>query len=472
MWNHRRSARDPRTPALVVLCAGFLMVVLDTTAVNVALPTIGRDLGVSEASLAWVVNAYLVAFGGLLLLAGRVGDLVGRRRVFLAGLAVFVAASAAGGVATSVPVLVAARFVQGAGGAPASAVVLGMIAALFPRPAERARAIGAYAFVGAAGASIGLVLGGVLTQALSWHWVLFVNVPIGLATMLAAARVLASEPGAGLGAGADVPGAVLVTSGLMLGVAAIVESLLLAVPAVALLAAFAWVESRAEAPLVPGRILRSRPLVAGALVQLLMIGGYFGQQFVVALYLQRELGYDPAGVGLATVPVALVIGATSLAVAPRLVGRLGAARTLAAGLTLGTVGLALLLGIDRETTFAGGLLPAFVVMGAGGGLALPAATTLIMSGAEERDAGLASGFANTTQQVGGALGLAVMAAVLEGPGGYRGAVAVAVGLVAAALVAALLYARSSKETMPEPSAMRATVRRASPVSTSCSPNTP
>jgi EmrB/QacA subfamily drug resistance transporter len=465
MWNHR-------SRALVVLCAGFLMVVLDTTIVNVALPTIGRDLDVSEASLAWVVNAYLIAFGGLLLLAGRVGDLLGRRRVFLAGLAVFVAASATGGLATSVPVLVAARFVQGAGGALASAVVLGMIAALFPAPAERARAIGAYAFVGAAGASLGLVLGGVLTQALSWHWVLFVNVPIGVATMLAAARVLPDEPGRGRQAGADVPGAVLVTAGLMLGVAAIVELPLLGVPAIAVLTAFAWVESRAAAPLVPARVLRSRPLVAGALIQLLMIGGYFGQQFVVALFLQRVLGYDPVQVGLATVPVALTIGATSLNLAPRLVARLGAAPTLALGLAFGTAGLALLLGLDAQTTFARGLLGPFVVMGIGGGLGLPAATTLIMSGASEADAGLASGFANTTQQIGGALGLAVMAAVLDGPGGYGGAMAVAAGLVAAALAATGLYVRSSKETMPEPSAMRATVTRASAGSTSCSPNTP
>ncbi len=218
-----RSDRD-RWTALVVLCAGMLMIILDQTIVNVALPSIQADLGFSQSGLAWVVNAYLIAFGGLLLLAGRLGDLVGRRRLFLAGLAVFTAASLLCGLAQSQEVLVGARFVQGVGGALASAVILGMIVTLFPEPAEQAKAIGVFSFVAAAGASIGLLAGGVLTEAISWHWIFFVNLPIGIATALFALRLLEHDEGIGLRRGADVPGAVLIVGALMLGVYTIVEA--------------------------------------------------------------------------------------------------------------------------------------------------------------------------------------------------------------------------------------------------------
>jgi MFS family permease len=267
---------DRRTLALVVLCAGMLMIILDQTITNVALPSIRRDLGFSPSGLAWVVNAYLVAFGGLLLLAGRLGDLVGRTRVFAAGLALFTAASLACGLATSSGMLVAARFVQGAGGALTSSVILGMIVTLFPEPGEQGRAIGVYSFVAAGGAAVGLLAGGVLTHALSWHWIFFVNVPIGLATLVAARVVLAPERGPGLRGGADVTGGVLVTAGLMLTVTTIVgaaehgwgsgRTLGLGAVSLLLLAGFVARQARAAHPLLPLRLLRSRAVTGANVV--------------------------------------------------------------------------------------------------------------------------------------------------------------------------------------------------------------
>ncbi|HWY90841.1 MAG TPA: MFS transporter, partial [Solirubrobacteraceae bacterium] len=287
--------------ALYVLCVGMLMIVLDVTIVNVALPSIQDELHFSTSGLAWVVNAYLIAFGGLLLLAGRLGDLIGRRRVFLAGVTLFTGASLLCGAAQSSWWVVAARFVQGVGGAMTSAVILGMIVTMFPQPREQARAIGVFAFVASAGGSVGLLAGGVLTQSINWHWIFFVNLPIGVATALAARRLVADDVGIGLRAGADVPGALLITSALMLGVYTIVDpaakhgwgaptTLLLGAGSLTLLGAFLGREARARSPLMPLRILRSRPVAAANAIQILSVAGMFGMFFLGALYLRRVLG--------------------------------------------------------------------------------------------------------------------------------------------------------------------------------------
>jgi EmrB/QacA subfamily drug resistance transporter len=449
---------------LIVLCAGMLMIILDETVVNVALESIQRDLRVSSAGLAWVVNAYLVAFGGLLLLAGRIGDLLGRRQVFLTGIAVFTAASAACGLATGPAMLVAARFVQGMGGALTSSVVLGMIVTTFPDPRERTRAIGAFSFAAAAGASVGLVLGGVIAEALSWHWVFFVNVPVGISALVIARRVLPPTRGLGIGAGADVAGALLVTAAIMLVVVAIVgtaehgwlapRTLALAATGIILFAAFLVRQSTARTPIMPLRMFRSRSLSSANGIYALVVGGLFGFQFMTALYLQKVLGYSPGRVGLAIAPVAVAIGVVSLLVSPRLATRLGSNRLLLPGLALVVGGIAWLSRLPADARYVSDLLPSFVAMGIGFGLAQPALTGMAMADATERDAGLASGLFNTTQQVSGALGLAVAASVstartadqlAAGVGsadaltaGYRLAFTVSTALVATALAVSLL----------------------------------
>jgi EmrB/QacA subfamily drug resistance transporter len=347
-----RRARDTRWPALVVLCAGMLMIVLDQTIVNVALPTIRTDLGFSQAGLAWVVNAYLIAFGGLLLLAGRLGDLIGRRRMFVSGLVVFTVASLLSGLSRTQEMLVAARFLQGAGGAMTSAVILGMIVTMFPEPRERAKAIGVYSFVASAGASIGLLLGGVLTQGINWHWIFFVNLPIAIAAALLASRLLESDRGVGLGEGADILGACLITAALMLGVYTIVgtidhgwvsaQTLGLGASAIVLLAAFVARQARAANPLLPLRVFRSRDVTGANAIAALMVAGMFGMFFLGALYLQLVLGYGALEVGLAFLPAALTIGALSLGFSARLVTRFGARAVLIPGLALIAAGLTLL----------------------------------------------------------------------------------------------------------------------------------
>jgi EmrB/QacA subfamily drug resistance transporter len=462
------SDRD-RWVALVVLCAGFLMIILDQTIVNVALPSIQGDLGFSQSSLAWVVNAYLIAFGGLLLLAGRLGDLLGRKRIFMAGLAVFTMASLACGLAQSQEVLIGARFVQGVGGAMTSAVILGMIVTMFPKPGEQARAIGVYSFVASAGASIGLLAGGVLTQAINWHWIFFVNLPIGLATALLAVRLIDGDEGIGLGRGADVLGAVLVTGALMLGVYTIVEAsdygwgsahtLGFGAVALALLVGFIVREARTSNPLVPLRVFRSRNTSGANLIAALMVAGMFGMFFLGALYLQRVLGYDAMEIGLAFLPVAVLIGALSLGFSARLVMRFGARATLLPGLALIAPGLLLFARAPVDASYLTDVLPAMVLLGIGAGLCFPSLMTLAMSGATRSDAGLASGLVNTTTQVGGALGLAVLATLsttrtdglLAGgdstpsalTGGYDLAFIIGAGLVLAAIGVALSLLRST-----------------------------
>ena len=434
-----------RTIALVVLCAGALMVILDQTIVNVALPTIRADLGLSQAGLAWVVNGYMITFGGLLLLAGRAGDMFGRRRVFRLGLAVFTVASLLCGLATSGPALVAARFLQGVGGALSSAVVLGMIVAMYPEPGARARAIGVFSFVGAAGASIGLIVGGVLTQAANWHWIFFVNVPVGVAAILFSGRVLPADAGNGVRrGGADAGGALLVTSALMLGVYAIVTvpdhgwtapvNLGAGAAALALLAGFLVREATAAAPLLPLRLLGTRLTGGANLVQALMVAGMMGFQFIFALYLQRSLGYGPAQVGAAFLPIAVGIAAVSLLVAPRLSARVGPRPVLLAGLALLAAGLGWLSRVPAHAGFLGDLLPVVLLLGAGAGLTLPATVMLAMSGVAEAEAGLASGLVNTGQQIGGVLGISVLATL----GGYRASFGTAAVLELVALVVAVV----------------------------------
>jgi EmrB/QacA subfamily drug resistance transporter len=407
--------------ALVVLCVGALMIILDMTIVNVALPSIQHDLHFTQSSLAWVVNAYLITFGGLLLLGGRLGDLLGRRNVFLFGLAVFVAASALCGASESQTMLIAARFSQGLGGALASAVILGMIVMMFPEPAEQAKAIGVFSFVASAGASIGLLLGGVITQAISWHWIFFVNLPIGFATAVLAVRLVSGDVGIGLRRGADVVGAALVTGALMLGVYTIVKTqsygwgsahtLGLGAVSVALLLGFLGWEARTANPLMPLRILRSRNVAGANLVQMLFVAGMFGMFFLGSLYMQRVLGYSALQIGLAFLPVALLIGALSLGISARLTMRFGARATLVPGLAFGAAGLALFTQAPVGASYLRDLLPSLLLVGIGAGLSFPALMTLAMSSAHPTDAGLASGLVNTTQQVGGALGLAVLATI-------------------------------------------------------------
>jgi EmrB/QacA subfamily drug resistance transporter len=471
------ASRD-RSPwaALVVLCTGMLMIVLDVTVVNVALPSIQRDLGFSQAGLAWVVNAYLIAFGGLLLLAGRLGDLISRRTVFLAGLAVFSSASLLCGASGSQSMLVAARFVQGVGGAMTSAVILGMIVTMFPDPREQAKAIGVYAFVASAGGAVGLLVGGVLTQAMSWHWIFFVNLPIGLVTGVLAVRLLERDRGSGFGAGADVPGAVLITTCLMLAVYTIVKpaaehgwasgrTLAFAAVSLSLLVFFLARELAAANPLIPLRIFRSRNVSGANVVQALSIAAMFGQGFLGALYVQRVLGYDPLQTGLAFLPVTVVMGGVSLRWSERVVMRFGARETLVAGLVLIAGALALFARLPVDGSYVTDVLPTMVGLGAGAGLAFPALMNLAMSGATPSDAGLASGLVNTTVQVGGALGLAVLATLAASrsdgllgdgqstaaalTGGYRLAFGIGAVLVLAAIGVALTVLRSERETAPQ-----------------------
>ncbi len=415
----------PRTPvttpsrwtALAVLCAGTLMIILDGSIVTVALPAIQNELGFSDAGLTWTVNAYLIAFGGLLLLAGRLGDLLGRRHVLLAGLAVFTAASVLCGIAANPATLVAARFVQGAGGAMVAAVSLGMIVALFPEPGERGRALGAYAFTGSAGASIGQVLGGVLTDSLGWHWIFLINLPIGLATAFLSVRVLHRDTGPGLAGGADALGAALVTGGVMLGVYTIVQAegsgwasartLGLTALSLALLAAFTVRQAMAATPLLRLGMLRERAVWGANLIQILLVAALFSFQVLITLYLQRVQGYGALESGMALLPAALAIGTFSLGFAARLITRFGPRAVLLAGLSLLTVGLFLLTRLPTEVFYVRDLLPTLLLSG-GFGLAITALTGLGMSAAGPENAGVASGLFNATQQIGGALGVAVL----------------------------------------------------------------
>lgn len=405
--------------SLIVICVGFLMIVLDQTIVNVALPAIQDDLGFSQSSLAWVVNSYLIAFGGLLLLAGRLGDLIGRKRVFLSGLVGFTVASMICGASQSQEMLIIARFVQGACGAVTSAVVLGMIVTMFREPKEQARAIGIYSFVATAGAAIGLLAGGVLTQALNWHWIFFVNVPIGIVTGWFGLRLLEDDEGIGFAQGADVIGALLMVSPLMLAVYTIVEvekygwlsthTLGLGAVSVLLAAAFVIRQAKVANPLVPLRIFKHRNLSGANVVQILSVAGMFGMFFLGSLYLQKVLMYDTTQVGLAFLPTTVMMAVLSLNVTAKLIHRFGAKNLLVPGITLVTLGLILFGRMPVDGNYWLDVFPSMVVLGTGAGLAFPALMTVAMTGIDPHDSGLASGLVNTAAQVGGAIGLAVLA---------------------------------------------------------------
>ncbi len=448
--------------SLIVLCIGFLMIVVDSTIVNVALPSIQRDLGFSQSSLAWVVNAYLIAYGGFMLLAGRLGDLLGRKRVFLLGLALFTVASLLCGMSFSQPLLIAARFVQGIGGAVSSAVILGMVVTLFPEPGERARAMGIFAFVASAGGAVGLLAGGLITQTISWHWIFFVNLPIGVATLLLGSRLIESDQGIGLGKGADVLGAALVTGALMLGVYTIVESdvyglrslhtLGLGAIALVLLVAFVVRQAMASNPLMPLRLFRSRNLSGANLIQALMVAAFFGFFFLGSLYMQRVLHYGPLAIGLAFLPNTVAMAALSIGFAARLITRFGSRPVVLAGLACIVAGLALFVRSPVHADYVSDLLLPLLLLGVGASLSFTSLSMLAMAGVTPSDSGLASGVLNTTTQVGAALGLAILATLsttrtaqliaarrsiaVALSGGFHLTWAISAGLVVVALVLA------------------------------------
>jgi EmrB/QacA subfamily drug resistance transporter len=470
-----RTAERRRWIALAVLCLGQLMMVLDATIVNVALPSIQHDLHFSQGNLTWVLNGYLITFGGFLLLAGRIGDLVGRKKVFLAGLVLFTAASVLCGLAGSQGMLIAARLLQGVGGAVASSVILAIIVTEFPHAREQARAMGVYAFVSAGGGSIGLLAGGALTQSLDWHWIFFVNVPIGALAFVLGSALIAENDGIGLRGGIDVLGSVLMTAATMLGAFAIVKSsdygLLSARTlgtgggSLALLAGFIALQARLENPIMPLRILRLRMLMGSSLVRGLLVTGMFSAFFLGSLYLERVLGYDAIQTGLAFLPLTAAIGTLSMGPAARAVERFGAVPTLSAGLTSIIAGLVLLAQQGVHASYFPGLFSAFLLLGLGAGASFLPLLTLGMSDAPERDRGLASGIVNVSVQLFGAIGLATLGTIATDhakalkasgdaartalTGGYHLSYVVAAACVAFGILAAALILRPPSSRRPQ-----------------------
>jgi EmrB/QacA subfamily drug resistance transporter len=410
---------DSRTRwlALYILCLGDLMIVLDSTIVNVALPSIREDLGFSQTSLAWVVNAYLLTFGGFLLLGGRLGDLFGHRRLFLIGISLFTAASIACGVSTTPGLLVAARAFQGFGGAVVSAVALSLMMNLFTEQAERAKAMGIFGFVMSGGGSLGVLLGGVLTDTLNWHWIFLVNVPIGVAVVVLTLKLLPGAHGSAAGGRLDVAGAVTVTASLMLAVYAIVngndtgwtsgQTLGLLAGAVVLLALFIGIEARVRSPLIPLGLFKLRNIVVANSVGILWAAAMFAWFFVSALYLQLVLGYSPLEVGLAFLPANLIMGAFSIGLSAKLVMRFGFRIPLATGLLV-AAGLVLFARAPVDGSFVVDVLPSMILLGVGAGMAFNPVLLAAMSDVDPSESGLASGVVNTAFMMGGALGLAVL----------------------------------------------------------------
>ncbi|MGZ8783554.1 MAG: MFS transporter [Gaiellaceae bacterium] len=434
--------------ALYVLCLGDLLIVLDISIVNVALPSIRDDLGFSEASLAWVINAYTLTFGGFMLLAGRLGDLVGHRRMFLLGVGLFTLASLACGLATSQEMLVGARAIQGIGGAVVAAVALSLIMTLFTEPAERAKAMGVIGFVAAGGGSIGVLAGGVLTDLLSWNWIFLVNLPVGAAVIAACFALLPADGGERVREKLDVAGAVTVTASLMVAVYAIVNgneqgwtsgrTLGLLGSAVAGLALFLVLESRVSSPLMPLGLFRLRSVAASNVVGVLWSAAMFAMFFLSALYLQLVLGYSPLEVGLAFLPANLLMGALSLGLSARLVLRFGVKPPLVAGMALVALGLALFARAPVDGSFVVDVLPSMLILGVGIGMAMNPLLLAAMNDVEPHEAGLASGVVNTSFMMGGALGLAVLASVAAArTGGNESAAALVDGYRAAFLIGTL-----------------------------------
>jgi len=471
---HRSDLRT-RMLALYVLCAGVLMIVLDTTIVNVALPSIREDLRFTETSLVWVINAYMLTFGGFLLLGGRLGDLYGHRRLFLAGLVVFALASLACGVSTSQAMLVAARAVQGLGGAVVDAVALSLVADLFRDPGERAKAMGIYGFVCAAGGSIGVLLGGLLTSALSWHWIFLVNLPIGAVVYVSCRRLLPDVRARTPGARLDIAGAVTVTASLLLAVYAVVngneagwtstQTIALLAGASVLFALFLAIEGQVQSPLVPLRLFRLRNLAIANVVGTLWAAAMFAWFFISALYLQLVLGYSALQVGLAFLPANIIMAVLSVGASAKLVSRYGLRVPLATGLFVAAAGLALFARAPVDGSFAIDVLPGMMLLGIGAGVAFNPVLLAAMGDVAPNESGLASGVVNTSFMMGGSLGLAVLASVaaartddLLGMGaaqalalndGYRLAFALgALFALGAALLGALLLRPQREAPLP------------------------
>jgi len=464
-----------RWAALVAVLLAQLMIVLDATIVNVALPSIQQDLHFSQSSLTWVVNAYLITFGSFLLVAGRLGDLVGRRRILIFGLVVFTAASVLCGVAQDSTMLVAARFVQGLGGALSSAVVLAILATEFPLPVERAKAISSFTFVSVAGGSVGLLAGGALTQAIDWHWIFFVNLPVGVLSIAAIRALVDERPGLGLDQGVDVLGGVMVTVAAALTIFAIVESpdhgwlsahtLGFGGAGLGLLAAFISYESRLTNPILPLRLLRLRSLAGSSLVRATLGTGMYGSFFLGALYLEHVEGFGAVSTGAGFLPWTLVVGALSVGPTAALVRRYGPGRPMVTGLTIMVVGLLLLSRAGADDSYFPIVFFAFMLMGLGAGMAFAPLLQIAMSDVPAEDAGIASALVNVSLYISGALGLAVLGAVatdhtqsLAAQGsspahalaaGYQEAFTIAAGIVAAGLVVALVVLRAAS-VVPEP----------------------
>jgi EmrB/QacA subfamily drug resistance transporter len=410
-----------RWTALLIVCLAQLMVVLDVTIVNVALPSIQHDLHFSQANLTWVVNAFLVTFGSLLLLFGRIGDLVGRKRVFLAGVVVFTAASLLCGIAPSQGALIAARFAQGIGAAAQASVILAIIITEFPKPSERARAMSAYVFVSVAGGSLGLLAGGVLTEALSWHWVFFVNIPIGLMTLALGQFLIPADEGLGFGHGVDWIGSALVTASLMSAIYAIIQATShgwLSAPvlgigglAVALMAAFLALEARIENPIMPLRILRLRGLVNASLVRGFLVTGMYSTFFLGTLYLEHVRHYSSLQTGAAFLPWTLTVAVLSQGITARLVNRFGPFAVLTSGMASAVVGLLLFSTVGPDTAFFPTIFLACFTIGLGIGTAFMPLLTIAMADVPPADSGLGSGITNVSQQISGALGLAVLSTI-------------------------------------------------------------
>jgi EmrB/QacA subfamily drug resistance transporter len=404
--------------ALVVVCLGMFMNALDASIVNVALPAIQRDLHFSQSSLIWVVDAFLITFASFLLMAGRLGDLIGRKLVFLAGIASFTVASIVCGVAVNPAMLVIGRFVQGIGGALSASVIIAIIVTEFPEPGERAKAMSAYIFVAVGGGSIGLLVGGVLTQALSWHWIFFINVPVGVATFLLGRALIHENVGLGIRNGVDVTGSIMVTLALMLGTFAIIEAtqygwvsahtFLFGGASLLLLVGFVVLESRLANPILPLRILRVSTLVNSSLLRAFLMAGLSTTLFLGVLYLENVLGYSPIRTGLGFLPISLVMGLMSVGITARLVARFGAKRVLVPGMASATAGLLLLTRIGPGSSFTTVVLPAFILLGFGAGTSFMPLLSIAMTDVPNADAGLGSGIVNVSMQMAGALGLAVL----------------------------------------------------------------
>ncbi len=410
-----------RWVALIVVCFAMLMNTLDQTIVNVALPTIQRDLHFTQASLAWVIDAYLITFAGALLLAGRLGDLIGRKKVFLCGVMLFTVASAACGAADTQALLIGARFAQGLGAALSSSVILAIIIADFPVPAERARAMSSYIIVAVGGGSLGLLVGGYVTQALSWHWIFFINIPIGIATCIVGVFLIDENIGSGIRAGLDIGGAVLSTAGLMLAVYAIVSSsqygwqsshtLEFGAAAIIMLAAFVVLESRLRQPMMPMRVLRSPGLLGSSLVRGLMVVGMYSTFFIGVLYFQHILGFSPVLTGLAFLPQTLSVAVMSSGVTARIMRRFGPRSTAIGGLVVVAVGLTLMVSSGTDTAYFPQIFAAVLLIGMGAAAAFTPLLTIALAHVPAKDAGIGSGIVNVSQQVSGALSVAVLGAV-------------------------------------------------------------